>query len=87
MLLFLIFSLTFIAIDTSKARGYADWTRFFNELATTHRVFHIKITEINLLDMDGRSNFSCITCILNDKNDEIDESEVQMSRFDTQVSK
>jgi len=82
------------------ARGVSDRLGFMNEVATTHRAFKIKIGEFCELwgaGSDGRTNVSCIACVVNnfnsdedfeeyDDSDQFDEDETHLYRFETQVS-
>ena len=75
------------------SRGVADRQGFMNEVATTHRAYKIKIGEYyELLHLgnDGRTNISCISCVVNNDHsdgelDEYDDEETQLYRFETQV--
>lgn len=59
-------------------------------MATTHRTFRIKngeyvLTTKNAQNLDSKSNIKCITCIINNENEDLDYAEKQMYRFDTQA--
>lgn len=85
------------------ARGVADRQGFMKDVATTHRVFRIKMGEFcdlwNAGSEGSRTNVSCISCVLNnnDSNEEEDyydgdddnqdDVENQLYRFETQVNK
>ena len=56
------------------------------EMATSHRAFRIKNCDFELAGIpisDTKSNVSCIICIMNNENNDLDDSERQMYRFDT----
>mmetsp|Transcript_34459 Transcript_34459/g.50532 ORF Transcript_34459/g.50532 Transcript_34459/m.50532 type:complete len:501 (-) Transcript_34459:461-1963(-) len=70
----------------ARARGVAERSRFMFELTTNHRSFRIKACDYHLpdgADIDSKSNISCTICIINDEDEDLDDCETQMYRFDT----
>ena len=73
----------------ARARGVASRMQFMQELCSTHRSFRIKNGQYELpssTQIDLKSNFSCIVCIVSNENNDLDDAEQQMYRFETQRS-
>ena len=58
------------------------------DLVTTHRSFRLKNGEYNLtrclINEGTKSNISCTIHIMNNENNEFDDTEKQLYKFDTQ---
>ena len=67
----------------AQARGVAKRVRFMTELATNARAWRLKIGEYALtnVSLEITSNMACVICIINNESEELEE---QMYRFDTQ---